>query len=153
MFRTIKDLKVVLIVTTLIMMGTGLTWLFFENFIEIENEFGVSHHPAQKWFLTVHGLVAAVFVFIFGMVYVLHVQKTLKDPDRRVSGWMNLIFWSLMIISGYSLLYLANDFVREYLSIFHWVLGCSSVIVLGIHSSKKIYKKVAFKKLSKKSNT
>lgn len=140
MFRAIKDIKKPLIIVTLTMMTTGIAWLLFENFVEVETEFGPSHHPAQKWILTVHGLVAVAFVFLFGMTYVLHVQKNLQNQERKKSGWMNLIFWSLMIVSGYALLYVSSDFVREYLAYFHWILGISSVLVFFFHSRKMIYK-------------
>ena len=136
MFRAIKDLKKPLYVITLVMMISGLIWLYFDYFVEIETEFGPSHHPAQKWFLKIHGIGSAVFLFIFGMTYVVHIQKTLKDAERRKTGWMNLTFWTLMIASGYSLLYLASDEVREYMSLFHWILGILSVVILFVHSSK-----------------
>lgn len=140
MFRAIKDLKKPLYIITLVMMISGLVWLYFDYFVEIETEFGLSHHPSQKWFLKIHGIGSAVFLFIFGMTYVIHIQKTLKNPERRKTGWMNLIFWTLMIMSGYSLLYLASDDVREYMSLFHWILGILSVVVLFMHSSKYLKK-------------
>lgn len=140
MFRAIKDLKKPLYIITLIMITSGLIWLYFDYFIEVETDFGLSHHPLQKWFLKIHGLGSAVFLFIFGMTYVLHVQKTLKDPDRKISGWANLIFWTLMIVSGYSLLYLASEDLREYMAIFHWGLGILSVVMLFFHSSKLLKK-------------
>ena len=141
MFRTIKDLKKLLYLITLVMMASGLIWLYFDYFIEVQTEFGASHHPLQKWFLKIHGIGSAIFIFIFGMTYVLHVQKTLKDPERRKSGWANLIFWTLMIASGYSLLYLASDEIRDYVAIFHWGLGVLSVAVLFFHSSKYLRKR------------
>lgn len=140
MFRAIKDLKKPLYVITLVMMLSGLIWLYFDYFVEIETEFGASHHPLQKWFLKIHGIGSAVFIFIFGMTYVLHIQKTLKDPERRISGWLNLIFWTLMIVSGYSLLYIAGESVRDYMALFHWILGIFSVLVLFFHSSKYLKK-------------
>lgn len=137
MFRAIKDIKKILIFTTLIMMTSGVLWLIFDNFVVIETELGPDHHPLQKWFLTAHGLMSAVFIFIFGITYAIHVQRNLKQEAKKKSGWTNLIFWSLMIISGYSLLYLANEDVREGLAVFHWILGLSSIAIFFIHSRNK----------------
>ena len=138
MFRSIKDLKFLLISSTSILTITGLLWLFFEHFVVEETDFGPSHHPLQKWWLIIHGLMAVVFVFVFGMTYVIHVQRTIKNNERLVSGWANLIFWSLIIISGYLLLYISGDKMREYTSLFHWGLGIGSMVMLLFHSRSKI---------------
>ena len=136
MLRSIKDIKKPLIAITLLMLVTGLAYVILDNFFEIQTEFGMDHHPAQKWFLKIHGIGSAVFIFLFGMTYVLHIQRTFQEPERRRSGWINLIFWTLLIVSGYSLLYFAADSIREYLSYFHWILGCFTVLIFYFHSRK-----------------
>jgi hypothetical protein len=102
---------------------TGAAWVLLHYFGEVQGEFGAETNPAQPWLLRLHGLVLIPAILVIGSLLVAHIPKGWNDKKQRIAGIILTVFFGFLIISGYMLYYVGSDDIRNYTSIFHWVIG------------------------------
>lgn len=116
---------------------TGLLWLLLDQFVVRNGEFGPEKSPLEPWSLKVHGTLAMGTVFLFGLLWGIHIQTAWPVRRRRRSG-VTLIGWLiLLVISGYLLYYVASEYARQAISIAHWVSGLLLPLFYGLHRLKR----------------
>jgi hypothetical protein len=114
---------------------SGIIFLIFDNFIEIEGDFGIENHPAQYLFLKIHGASSFLILVAFGYFLSAHVKKNLYSRTKRGirSGLSLIIMTSLMIISAYLLYYIPDNFVRDIAIYTHIITGSLLPFILIFH--------------------
>jgi hypothetical protein len=84
---------------------TGVGYFYMKFLVTAVDPFSVINHPWQPAMLSLHLLAAPFFIAFFGMLFRSHTLKKITSPvaGNRRSGWMSLISFSTMALSGYLL--------------------------------------------------
>lgn len=133
---------------------SGGLWLFLHYFFLRRGEFGPEVNPLEPWFLKVHGAFAVAAIWMFGLLWSIHVTKVWPLSWRRWSGGLMAGVAAWLILSGYLLYYVGDDKARSILSILHWGIGLAAPVLflwhrisfrgqvpkslLGTHSLRKV---------------
>ena len=114
-----------------VLAGTGLAYLYMRYLLPADDPFAVVNHPWQSLMLSLHVVAAPCVILIFGIVLRSHILKKLvsnSQPDRR-TGWISLISFSAMALSGYLLQVASSVAWLDALVVIHF--GTSIVLVIG----------------------
>jgi hypothetical protein len=115
-------------------LASGMVWLWFEHFIRVDAEFGPVHHALQPWIMKLHGALALVAVWGFGMLWPLHIKRGwVQRHSQRSTGATLFAVMAWLGISGVLLYYTGNDRLREIVSVGHWIVGLVGAIALLLH--------------------
>ena len=117
---------------------TGAVWLYFKYFVRVTDEFGFDNeHPQQGWWMIAHAFASFGFIWIFGVLWPVHVKSGWKKKLRRPTGGT---LWGITVwltLSGCALYYIGNDAARSWVSILHWALGLGALVVFLLHFRKE----------------
>ena len=118
---------------------TGLTYFYMNDILTTSDPFAVVNHPWQGSMLSLHVVAAPFVVLLFGIVLRSHIIRKLtsnNQPDRR-TGWVSLISFSTMALSGYLLQVASSVVWLDALVITHiatgvvFLVGYSAHLVIG----------------------
>lgn len=112
---------------------SGGLWLFAHYFLVKQGEFGPQTAPLEPWSLKAHGAFAFAAIWIFGLLWGLHIMVAWPTRRRRLSGAFLTGAFLLLILSGYLLYYVGGDETRSVVSIIHWTLGLAGPIFYVLH--------------------
>lgn len=121
---------------------TGLLWVIFHFFMSVEDEFGFDTvHPLEKWWLTFHAVFFFCALWMFGVLWPNHVKINWRMKRRRWSGGLmyGIVIW--LAISGFLMLYLGDEKLRNLSSWAHWLVGLAALIAFTIHLSVRWFGK------------
>jgi hypothetical protein len=112
---------------------TGALWLLFHYFVVHNGDFGPGPHPIEPWWLKLHGAFAFTGIWMFGLLWGVHVVKGWGGERRRLSGGLlvGLTIW--LTLSGYLLYYAGNEDLRSVISLLHWVIGLACPASFLVH--------------------
>jgi hypothetical protein len=116
---------------------TGAAWVLLHYFGEIQGEFGPETNPAQPWLLRIHGLVLIPAILVLGSLLVVHIPKGWNDKGQRIVGIMLTALFGILVISGYMLYYVGDDGLRNWSSLFHWMVGIVAPAIFLWHYSHR----------------
>ena len=126
-----QEWLIYLTVCALLVSGVGS--LLLDKFGEVQGEFGPEPSPALPWLLSLHGVLAYVFVIASAMLINVHMRLGWYAHRNRVSG-ITLVAGSLMLIASGLLLYYATaEQLRSIASTAHWLIGLALPIALLVH--------------------
>jgi hypothetical protein len=112
---------------------SGGLWLLFHYFLVRQGEFGPTANPLEPWWLRLHGAFAFAAIWMFGLLWGVHITKTWPHRRRRWSGGILAGVFVFLIVSGYLLYYLGDDALRPIVSVFHWGIGLACPIFFLFH--------------------
>jgi hypothetical protein len=112
---------------------TGALWLLFHYVIVHRNPFGSSSEP---WWLTLHGGFAFATIWMFGLLWGVHVPARWPGGRRRVSGALLVGSLGSLLITGYLLYYVGDEELRAVTSIAHWAVGLALPIGFLTHRQR-----------------
>lgn len=114
-----------------ILAVTGVVYFVMKYVLETDDPFAVINHPWQPSVLTAHVLAAPLGLVLFGMVFRSHILMQLRSrvAGRRRSGWVSLVAFGLMALSGYLLQVMASPAALRVALVVHVATGV--VFVLG----------------------
>jgi hypothetical protein len=110
---------------------TGVAYLYMRYIMTATDPFAVINHPWQPAVLSLHVVAAPIFIALFGMLFRSHTLKELLSPNigNRRTGWMSLISFSTMALTGYLLQVAANPM---WVSAMVWAhVSTSLIFVVG----------------------
>ena len=110
---------------------TGVVYFSMKYLLATDDPFAVVNHPWQPTMLALHIVAAPILVLLFGIVLRSHVLKKLAsnyEPDRR-TGWISLLSFSAMALSGYLLQVASTPFWLSTLLVLHLVT--SGIFLVG----------------------
>jgi hypothetical protein len=112
---------------------TGALWVVLHYFFMRQGPFGSSPHPLEFWSLVSHGAAAFASLWLFGLLWGVHVPIGWRMARRRWSGGavFGLTVW--LIVSGYMLYYVGIDEVMSVVGILHWSLGLAAPAFFLLH--------------------
>ena len=86
-----------------VVAATGVVYFWMKYGMAPTDPFSVVNHPWQPATLALHIVAAPFFVVFFGMLFRSHtLRKVLSANSRnRRSGWMSLVSFSGMALTGY----------------------------------------------------
>jgi hypothetical protein len=115
---------------------TGVVWLVFHYFVVYPARFGLAANPLALFSLTLHGAFAFAAIWIFGLLWGVHVPAGWSRNKRRLSGGLlaGLLGW--LIVSGYLLYYVGGEEFRAAVSLVHWILGLVAPAAFVAHRLK-----------------
>ena len=112
---------------------SGVFWLLLHHFVQVEGEFGPEPSPFQHPLLVLHGVVAAMLIWLFGLLWLTHVRRAWKRRRNRRSGGFMVLLLAWLAISGLGLYYLGSEQWRQYTGIAHWLAGIIATLWLPLH--------------------
>ena len=110
---------------------TGIIYFSMKYGLVTDDPFAVVNHPWQPLMLSLHVVAAPVLILLFGIVLRSHILKKLgskHQPDRR-TGWMSLLSFVAMALSGYLLQVASSAVWLNTLIVVHLVT--SGVFLVG----------------------
>ncbi len=112
---------------------TGIVYLYMRYVMTAIDPFAVINHPWQPAMLSLHVVAAPIFIAFFGMLFRSHTLRKLLSPDagNRRTGWMSLISFSTMALTGY-LLQVASS--PTGLSVLVWAHVSTSLVFVAGYS-------------------
>jgi len=122
-----------------VVAATGIVYLCMKYLLATDDPFAVVNHPWQPAMLALHVVAAPVLILLFGIVLRSHILKKLASkyqPDRR-TGWISLLSFSAMALSGYLLQVASTPFWLNTLIVAHivtsgvFILGYAAHLVIG----------------------
>lgn len=113
--------------------STGGLWLLFHHFLVRQSEFGPTENPLEPWWLKLHGAFAFAAVWIFGLLWGVHITKAWPHKQRRWSGGILTVVFVLLVLSGYLLYYVGDDRIRPVISLLHWGIGLACPTFFAWH--------------------
>jgi len=102
---------------------SGGLWLLFHYFFPQQSDFGPSIHPLEPWCLRFHGAFSFATIWMFGLLWGVHVTRAWPLSQRRWSGGVMTGVMVWLTLSGYLLYYTGSETARSILAILHWVIG------------------------------
>jgi hypothetical protein len=117
--------------------GTGVGWLVAHYLLRVPGDFGIPTHPAEPWWLRVHGAFAFLAIWTGGMLWGVHVVKAWREHRHRWSGGFLLGLLLLLITTGFLLYYVGSDEVRVVVSKTHWITGLTLPLLYLLHRIAK----------------
>lgn len=116
----------------------SLGYLLFRYFLKYQTPFGEQSFAAQKVFQYLHILTVPLLVFVFGLIWYVHIWPKLESraKKRLKSGLVLIVTFIMMIFSGY-LIQMPFSLGVSLVGITHSVVGCVWLIIFYYHIYKK----------------
>jgi len=102
---------------------TGVLWLLFHYVVVHRDPFGPTVSPLEPWWLALHGAFAFGAIWIFGVLWGVHIPAGWSGRKRHLSGGLLVCLFVWLIISGYLLYYVGDEQLRAATSLTHWLIG------------------------------
>ena len=115
---------------------SGALWLVFHYFFRVDGEFGITPHPAEIWWLRLHGLMVFAVLVALGSVLPVHARRAWQLNKNRYSGLLMKMLFLWLALTGYALYYFASDSNENWLPMLHWGAGISVPVMLALHIRK-----------------
>jgi 4-amino-4-deoxy-L-arabinose transferase-like glycosyltransferase len=110
---------------------TGLVYLLGHQFHIQRSTLGAHN------ILAAHGIAAMLATLAIGSVLPFHLKAGFKSKKQWWSGFSQLGFLAVLLISG-SLLYYGPEEIRDGVIDTHWIVGLLFFIVFILHAFSKI---------------
>lgn len=120
---------------SLVVAATGFVYFWMKYLIAPQDPFAVVNHPWQSAMLNLHVVASPALILVFGIVFNSHVMKKLRAPrlPNRRSGWVSLVTFGAMVLSGYLLQTAASDLWLQALVALHVASGAVFTLVYASH--------------------
>ena len=92
---------------------------------------------ANHTVLASHGLSAMLATLAFGSVLPFHIKAGYQSGRKRLSGFSQLAFLAVLLISG-GLLYYGPEEIRDSVINLHWVVGLAFFAIFLFHGIGKL---------------
>ncbi len=131
--RLPRTRRYTLYVISIGVFATGALWLIYHYFMGKEGPFGIQKHPLEVVWLQTHGIISAWALWMFGVLWPIHVLRGWNMRWRRWSGGAVTAAIFLLGVTGLGLYYIESREIREMNSIVHWVIGLIVLVLFFIH--------------------
>jgi hypothetical protein len=112
---------------------SGGLWLLFHYFVQHPGPFGPVPNPLEPWWLKLHGAFAFAAIWIFGLLWGVHIVAGWYTGRRRGTGGLLAAVLGWLVVSGYLLYYLGDETLRPLVSLLHWSIGLALPAAFAAH--------------------
>jgi hypothetical protein len=123
-------------VFTVVVGASGVAYFWMKDLLTTNDPFAVVNHPLQPIMLTVHVLAAPALILAFGAAFESHISSKLRARHLRTnrrSGWIALLTFVIMTMSGYALQVTTNASVERGLLVTHLSSGGLFLASYAVH--------------------
>ena len=113
---------------------SGVLWLLFHHFVQVEGEFGPVAHPLERTWIVLHAGTAFLAAWVLGLIWLGHVRRGLGLGRKLPSGVSLVLLVAFLMLSGWGLYYIGDDAWREWTATAHWVVGLGAAVLLLVHA-------------------
>ena len=106
---------------------TGCAWLVLHYFFQGSSDFGSAPHPWQPTLMTIHGVLAAVSIFLFGWIAGAHIGEHWRRGLNRTSGLTLVTVFTMLAITGLGSYYLTGEPLRNTSTWIHEAVGALAI--------------------------
>jgi hypothetical protein len=131
--RIAKRRRAALYVVAAGIWSTGALWLTLHYFFQRHAQFGTQANPAEPWALKLHGAFGFAALWVFGLLWGVHIVNGWTSGRRRWSGALLFGLIAVLGLTGYLLYYAGGDDLREAVSTLHWVVGLAAPALFVWH--------------------
>jgi hypothetical protein len=117
-----------------LLFATGIAWLLLDWFVRVAGDFGPEHHPAERWTLIAHGVVAYTFLAVAGAMIPVHITLGWNTRRSLKTGLTLASALLLLTLTALGLYSLGDETQRHWVSIIHWSVGLAAGAVLLVHA-------------------
>jgi len=119
-------------------VAISLAYLLFRYFIKKQTPFGEESYDIQKVFQYLHFMTVPLLVFIFGLVWYVHISPKIISGSKKklTSGLYLLTAFVVMILSGY-LIQMPFFVGVSLVGVLHSIVGGLWVVIFYLHVYKK----------------
>lgn len=121
-------------VTFGLLVVTGIAWLLLDSFVRVAGDFGPERHPAERWTLIAHGIVAYAFLLVAGAMVPVHITLGWNRRDNFRTGLTLAGALLFLTLTALGLYYLGDEIARHWVSVAHWSIGVLAAAVLLVHA-------------------
>jgi len=107
---------------------SGVLWLVFHYFLARKTSFGTAQHPLEHWWLSLHGLFAFAALWMFGLMWGVHIVGGWESSRRRVTGSVLFAALALLVASGYLIYYPPSEDALPVIALLHWGIGLAAIL-------------------------
>jgi hypothetical protein len=112
---------------------TGAVWVLLHYFFMRQGPFGPSPHPVEFWSLVSHGAAAFASLWLFGLLWGIHIPIGWRSSRRRWSGGAMFAVAAWLILSGYMLYYVGSEQWMSAVAVLHWAFGLAAPALFLLH--------------------
>ena len=112
---------------------SGIGWLICHFFLAQQGKYGPLPNAYESLWLKVHGAAAMLALFFIGSLLTEHMLRAWARRQNRISGGLMGTYCLLLAVTGYGLYYIANDQLRAWTSLAHWLPGLLMPLLLLTH--------------------
>lgn len=115
---------------------SGIFIFVVDYFFKIQNEWGLSSHPALSILKGFHYLATPLVLISIGFIVKEHIKRKLRNfkrESRRKTGFLLIIGFFVMSFSGQFLLIITNEQLKNINQYIHGISGLFTIIILLIH--------------------
>lgn len=116
---------------------SGVLWLLSHHVFVPEGEFGPTHRAADAWLLAAHGAFGFAALWVFGLLWGVHIPAGWAQGRRRPTGAALSAVIGLLAGTGWALYYCGDEALRPAVSRVHWVLGLAAPVALILHRRRR----------------
>lgn len=121
-----------------LLWASGGAWIAAHYLLVTPGEYGPRKSPLEGWSLIAHGALAMAALWMFGLLWGVHVQAGWAQRRGRWSGGLLFATVCVLVVTGYGLYYLGDEQARDLASLAHWLLGLAGLpLFLGHRFVKK----------------
>jgi hypothetical protein len=128
-----KDLKRAIYFLIGFLYLSGTTEWALKNFFQVDKGMGPEPHPAEIWFLRLHGTISLAVLMLIGYVLRAHVLPSWKARRGIRSGLLLTTYVSVIILTVPGLMYLTDENLKSKVEILHAYLGLALIIPFVLH--------------------
>lgn len=119
--------------TSVFLWATGVGWLVSHYLTGTRDAFGLVSHPFDEWWLRAHGAVMMAFLIVLGTLVPSHMDPWWHRRRNRGTAIVMLSVVAILILTGYGLYYSADEALRYWIRLAHWIIGVGALPSLIAH--------------------
>jgi hypothetical protein len=116
-----------------VLWATGVGWLVSHDLTGTRDAFGLVSHPYDEWWLRAHGAAMIAFLIVLGTLVPSHMVPWWRRRRNRGTAIVMLSVVGILILSGYGLYYSADEALRHWIRVTHWIIGLGALPALIAH--------------------
>lgn len=121
---------------TILSGASGLAYAGFKYLMVNDDPFSAFNHPLQPWALKLHVVASPFLIFGVGSIFKDHVLAKMRNgsaPRVKRIGFVTLVLFVAMTLSGYLLQVLAGEAALRWTAWTHIALGCAFLCAYAAH--------------------